>query len=124
MLVLLPGTFPSRKMHSLLTAVLSSVMNNMPSALISPLPIDVSSAQCAVCEAMIEANIIASDLGPMIMPIASLATLLWLPVPATVIEYLKTPPSRTHAVTIAGKHGRACSRRSLRKMWLRSNCWL
>ena len=40
----------------------------------------------------------------MIMPIASLATLLWLPVPATVIEYLKTPPSRAHAATIAGKH--------------------
>ncbi|ABM39782.1 hypothetical protein Pnap_4509 (plasmid) [Polaromonas naphthalenivorans CJ2] len=58
--------------HGLLTAVFSSVMNNMRTVLASSLSIDVSSAQGAVREAMIYANVIASDLGPMIMPIASL----------------------------------------------------
>ena len=50
--------------HGLLTAALPSVMNNMPTVLVNPLSIEVSSAQCVVCEAMIYANIIASDLGP------------------------------------------------------------
>ncbi len=72
------GDFVATFGTGLLAALVASVMNNMPSTLLSALAIDQAQVSGLTRQLMIHASIIGNDLGPKFTPIGSLATLLWL----------------------------------------------
>lgn len=72
------GDFVATIGTGFLSALVASVMNNLPSTLVGALAIDQAQLPTTTQELMIYANIIGNDLGPKFTPIGSLATLLWL----------------------------------------------
>lgn len=101
------GDFVATVGSGVLAALVASVMNNMPSTLVSALAIEQAQVAEHTRELMIYASVIGNDLGPKFTPIGSLATLLWLHVLAgrhyhiTWGQYMKVGLLLTPPVLIA-----------------------
>ncbi|MHB8262841.1 MAG: arsenic transporter [Acidimicrobiales bacterium] len=72
------GLVPLALVDGFGSAILSAVMNNMPTVLVGVLSITAAKVHGTGHSVLVYANIVGCDLGPKFTPIGSLATLLWL----------------------------------------------
>lgn len=70
------GLFVATISMGFIAAILSSLINNMPTVMINALAIAETSSTGTIREALNYANIIGSDLGPKITPIGSIGPLI------------------------------------------------
>lgn len=98
----------------IIMAIISSVMNNLPSVMVGAISIQGLHLTGLVRELYVYANVIGCDLGPKMTPLGSLATLLWLHVLSrkgiriTVWTYSKTGfllTVPTLVITLLGLYG-------------------
>lgn len=72
------GLVPLALMSGFGAAIMSAVMNNMPTVLIGALSIHGARLAGVAHTTAVYANVVGADVGPKFTPIGSLATLLWL----------------------------------------------
>ena len=79
----------------LITAFLSNIFNNHPALMISTLALTDMGLDPIIMKTVYLANIIGSDIGSLILPIGTLATLIWMhilkrnKIKITWVEYMK-----------------------------------
>lgn len=71
-------TFHATMTMGLLTTVFSNIFNNLPAVMIGTLAITEMDLDTAVMQVAYLANIIGSDIGSLLTPIGTLATLIWM----------------------------------------------
>src|SRR5699024_2409844 len=72
------GLLIARVATGFIAALLSSSRSNRPTGMIDALAIAETDTSVVFREALIYANVVGSDLGLIVTPICSLATLVWL----------------------------------------------
>jgi len=72
------GAFNATIIMGILTTVLSNIFNNLPAVMIGTLAITEMGLNPALLQVAYLANVIGSDIGSLLTPIGTLATLIWM----------------------------------------------
>ncbi len=92
-------------------ALISSLMNNLPSVMTGAMSVAELNLSGILREAMIATNVIGNDIGPKMTPMGSLATLLWLHMlkergfKFSYLDYLRVGPVLTVPVLLSALLG-------------------
>ncbi|MCH9631529.1 MAG: Arsenical pump membrane protein [Chlamydiia bacterium] len=72
------GEYASTLIVGALAAALSCIMNNLPAVMVNMIAVEQLDLAKATKELFTMANVIGADIGPKMIPIGSLSTLIWL----------------------------------------------